>query len=281
MKIYTSMAGGLGDIVLWALADGHDLGYFDSLKAAHPEAETRAHLWMVTDTARELLVGMPCLDGAEFHDFDKFWESRSWEIACQGGYRQLTDEERDALEWRRPEFVLNGAEREHAANILAHGPFAALHPFAGDQIRDFRANGLGPETCARTMCEAGVRVLLLGGGSRRQTAPGEFSDLIDEFNFEHENLVDLRGEGVRLQAWLVGKASAFIGSTSAFNCVAEVYGIPTLAFTSKYNRKCIQRHSGGIFYLMRKRGTLVYYFDRMPGDPCAVIRDFALRTVVG
>ena len=34
---------------------------------------------------------------------------------------------------------------------------------------------------------------------------------------------------------------------------------------------------GGIFWMMRQRGTSVIYFDQLPEDPYAVIRDFALE----
>jgi hypothetical protein len=79
-----------------------------------------------------------------------------------------------------------------------------------------------------------------------------------------------------LQAYIVSRARAFIGTTSAYNCAAEMYDIPTLAFTSAQNRTHIRRDMGGIFWLMRKRGTAVHYFDHMPRDPCGAMREFAL-----
>jgi ADP-heptose:LPS heptosyltransferase len=280
MKIYASVAGGLGDFILQILG-GSDVPYFRDLKQRHPEADTCVHAWYVTDSSRDLLIANPDIDQVIFNDFDRLWESRSVEIAQDAGYRRFTDEERCLLTRAKPTWTLNQLEREYATNVLAGPPFVAFHPFAGTLDRDFRANGVEPEAAAAAMCEAGVRVVLLGGNSKRQTHDGH-EDLADAFGYAHENLVDMRDQPqvtCRLHAFLVSRARAFIGTTSAYNCAAEMYAVPTLAFTADFIRRHVERDMGGIFWMMRERGTRVEYFDRLPADPCGLIAEFAKERI--
>src|SRR5580658_8532543 len=175
------MAGGLGDNVLQILVPGFDFGYFRAAKERWPDVERIVHLWYVTDSSRDLLLGHPDVDRLVFHDFDRLWESKSAEAAAAEGARQLTGEERDSLMWRQPEWALSPGELEHAAAVGAE-PFIAFHPFAGDRGRDFQTNDFSPEACARAMCDAGARVVLLGGPSARWTGPGAHMDLTDDFD---------------------------------------------------------------------------------------------------
>jgi hypothetical protein len=275
-KIYTPMAGGIGDYILTMLTPGFDYGYFEDLKTVG--ALTWLHLWVVTDSSRDLFMAAPYVDRLDWEDFNRMWEADSDQRAKNDGYRRLTGEEKNALTWRRPEWVLNDTEREHLETILKdQRPFVAFHPFAGDDHRTFRSNGIEPEEAARAMCEAGVRVVVYGGNSLRWAPQGDKLDKHDQFEmFEHENLIDLRGQGsVRLQAHLMQFAKAFVGGTSWANCAAEAYGVPSLVFTTAYNRSHIKRDTGGIFWLMANRPTTrIHYFDQMPEDPIGEIQRF-------
>jgi hypothetical protein len=275
-RIYTGMSGGLGDIINYILEPGADFGYFGSLP---PGTARIVIVWCVTSSAFELLANHPHIESFQFHDHNPpRWEQRTAAIGEALHASRLTAADKAAMTWTQPTFKLNDEEAVIAKGIIDAGPFVTLHPFAGDPLRDFKTNNLSPEYCAEVMCKAGIHVVLLGGKSRRWAHGSVYESKRDDFDFTHDFFTDLRDVGTtRLHTHLVGKSRAFIGSTSAYNCAAHQYGVPTLAFTMPLNRTFIEKDQNGIFALMRERKTETYYFDRMPSDPYGIVTEFARK----
>lgn len=258
-RIFTPMVGGLGDILTYYL-DG-ELGHFPRLGAT-----TAVKLWTACDQAADLFKHHPYVD----HILPNlFWPAagltdgfRAWAAAGETRFRLMTDEERASVPWRRPEFYPSPGEADVARKIEEAGPYIAIHPFAGAPARSLSRLGV-----ARIIVGAAAknnRVVILGGDSYRSgsTAFAGTVQLIERFESEHPNVTSLVGKySVRLHAHLASKAAKFIGSVSAYNCVAHACNVPALVFGSADNRRAMLSGAGSIFARMRERSTPIHYTD--------------------
>lgn len=273
-KIFTPMAGGLGDILSYYL-DG-ELGHFAAAKAAG--YETAVKVFAVNNQSAELFRFNPHVDHALVEPFGPALVGmtenfRPWAAENEPTFRLMTDGERESLWKTQPEFYLSPEERDAAMEIEAGGPYVAIHPFAGAPARSLAKHNLSLPII--TAAAYHTRVVVLGGDSNRNN--GRVSQrLIERITIPqpHRNVVNLVGSySVRLHAEIARNAKAFIGGVSAFNCVAHSCKIPALVFGSPDNRRSMERGEGAVFAQMRDQGTEMHYLDTRIDYP-KIVGDF-------
>lgn len=256
-RIFTPMAGGLGDILTNYL-DG-ELGYFPVLH--NNGAETAVKLWSVCNHAPDLFAYHPHVDHVLSEPFSqahgKTDTFRDWAADGEMDFRLMTEPERTAP-WVRQPFYLSPEEQAFWHDIEAGGPYIAIHPFAGGPARSLVKHDLARIIVTAAACRN--RVVILGGDSVRNGLTRQV--LIEKFEIKHPNvLILVNNYSVRLHAHVASKATAFIGGVSAYNCVAHCCGIPALVFGSTDNRRSMLDGSGSIFAKMRERATPIHYID--------------------
>ncbi len=277
-KIFTPMAGGLGDILSYYL-DG-EFSYFAAAKAAG--YTTAVKLWSVSNQTPELFRYCPHVDHVLSEPFapasGKTDTFRAWAAEGEPTFRLMTEMEHECFWKARPEFYLSPDEANVAEDIAAGAPYVAIHPFAGAPARSLAKHNLAAMIVG--LAAEKTRVVVLGGDSNRND--GRVSQrLIErlELPHPHRNVVNLVGHySVRLHAHIASKARKFIGGVSAYNCVAHSSGVPALVFGSPDNRRSMEQGAGAVFAKMREANTPIHYLDRridypkLIGDFCNDIR---------
>lgn len=276
-KIFAPMAGGLGDILTNYL-DG-ELGCFAAAKAAG--YETAVKLWAVNNQSAELFRHCPQVDhiltepfGPAHGHTDDF---RDWAAAGEPTFRLMSDGERDSFWYEKPRFYLSPEEGDVASEIAGNSrsPYIAIHPFAGAPARSLAKHNL-----ARMVIDIAARherVIVLGGDSTRSGLVTQ--RLVERYDIPNKNVLSIVGRySVRLHSHIAANAKAFIGSVSAYNCVAHSMKIPALVFGSPDNRRSMQQGDGSIFAKMRDAKTSIHYLDTkidyttLIGDFCDAVR---------
>lgn len=277
---YTAMAGGLGDILMYYSEGDH--AYLKALKterADGKETTTKVITYSVSDQVYKLFEHHPYIDVKDHRPFAPDLRDTSLEDYAArhagAGFHPITPYVRNQLSKEsRPPFYLDPSEADLAAHIIGTGPYIAIHPFAGAPDRDLasqvRLDGILAKLC-ETQC-----VVMLGGSSYRLDRDVPMPER--SVWSKRPNLFDLVNVGtVRLHAHMTAKAAKFIGTASAYNCVAHQHRVPTQLWTNATNRKCIATEPHGIFAMVRDQGTAVHYFDQMPANPAAEMIAFANR----
>jgi hypothetical protein len=204
--------GGMGDVLVHCFRAGSDLGYFKALKARGDR--TRLILTSHRPYMNDLFTGNPYIDTMDRNVGDR----GQW----------LSDQEKATLTWERPEFYPDDTEKA----VIQYFPtnYIAIHPWSTQprKVLPLDLHGLIEPLCAKSR-----PVVLLGGTYRGQYysgRPDDFRTCIEEFTgFEHPLFLNATNKlSVRAQVLLASRAAKFIGSQSAFACVAEIFGVPSL-----------------------------------------------------
>jgi ADP-heptose:LPS heptosyltransferase len=275
-RIFVPMAGGLGDILSYYLHS--ELGCFSAAKAAG--YTTAVKLWAVNNQSAELFRHCPQVDHVLTQPFGpargKTDEFRAWAAEGEPDFRLMTDGERDSFWYEKPRFYLSPEEGEIAREIEAAGPYVAVHPFAGGAARSLAKHGLARPIISEAAKYG--RVVVLGGSSNRNDGlvSMRLLEQYKPFDINETSLVGLYS--VRLHAHIASKAKAFIGSVSAYNCVAHWSDVPALVFGSPDNRRAVERGDGAVFAKMREANTAIHYLDTRIDYP-KVIGDFCEKNL--
>lgn len=269
--IFAPMAGGLGDILQYYL-DG-EFGYFPALKRVGVTLAVK--LWSVSNKAPDLFSYHPAVDHILTQPFahvarltDGF---RPFAARTEKKFRLMSEPERRCAPWERQPFYLSPDELRMASEIEARAPYIAVHPFAGGPDRSLVKAGI-----ARTIVNVAADsfpVVVLGGNSNRNS--GVPISVFEKFEDDecYPNVINLVNKGsVRLHAHVASKAAKFIGSVSAYNCVAHSCDVPALVFGSANNRRDMKVGSS-VFKKMRDKRTPIHYLDQAP-DVATIVREF-------
>ncbi len=194
MNYYTTMRGGIGDLLIYMMRPGSDLGYFADLKS-------RGHKTMVEVIAnhafsRDLFTNMPNVDYVKFNGFG---------VANGESFQRLRFNHERALEWRPPQIALDADEQRIFDKITAE-PYVAVHFFASGADRILPAWGKLLVELRKT----GVRTVLLGSETQDDLPPK-----------------------LRLHVAVAQRATKFIGSQSCFNCAAQLARVPSFVIVNR------------------------------------------------
>jgi hypothetical protein len=204
--------GGMGDTLVHCFRKGSDLGYFKALKARGDR--TRLILTSHRPYMNDLFAGNPYID-----TIDRNVEDRG---------QWLSDQEKATLTWERPEFYLDDTEKAVIRSFPTN--YIAIHPWS---TQPNKVLPLDLHDLIEPLCAKNRPVVLLGGtyhGQYYSGRPDDFRTCIEEFTgFEHPLFLNAVNKlSVRTQVFLASRATKFIGSQSAFACVAEIFGVPSL-----------------------------------------------------
>lgn len=205
--------GGMGDVLVECFRTGCNLGYFKALKARGDR--TRLILTSHRPYMDDLFVGNPYIDTIDRNVNDRG--------------RWLSDPEKATLTWERPEFYLDDAEKAIIKSFPTN--YIAVHPWSTQPIK---VVPLDLHDLIEPLCAKNRPVVLLGGTYRgsyyTQNTYQRNANIVEEFTgFEHPLFLNAVNKlSVRAQALLASRATKFIGSQSAFACVAEIFGVPSL-----------------------------------------------------
>lgn len=204
--------GGMGDTLVNCFREGSDLGYFKAIKARGDR--TRLILTSHRAYMNDLFTGNPYID------------TMDRDVTNRGVW--LSDQEKAALAWERPEFYLDDDE---TAVVQSFGTdYIAVHPWSTQPLKVVPIN---LHDLIEPLCAKNKAVVLLGGTYQGQYYSGRADDMrtcLEEFTgFEHPLFLNAVNKlSVRAQSLLASRAAKFIGSQSAYACAAEIFGVPSL-----------------------------------------------------
>lgn len=283
-KYHLTLAGGLGDCLYSCLADGHEYGKLPALKAAHPAAVVTCITFSCNDRTQDLFLPDPRVARHEHHALCPDWHARASALATNSTPIHSLD-----LPWAPPAFRLDPTELRTLNGLPPQ--YVAVHPFAGTPDRSLADRFRCPlpfllGTVARS---SPVPLVLLGGPSHRYTDSGDRGSTLHEaVDLRGANLISLVGVGsIRLHAEVVRRENClgFVGTMSAYNCVATACGVRSCVFTREADARYFAPagaggHAHGVF---RKLGDAVaaghselHYFERVT-FPVTVISDYLSR----
>ena len=269
MKKYaTVMGGGLGDVILSYLTL-HPT-YLADLKRREPDSFVRVAAYTVNRNAViEFLRFCPWIDELVVADWKGNYDEYVADIL--DGFIDI-DKLRSELKSIIPTIFLSPTE-EQILSELTSEPYVAFHPFAGTPERDWRG-GIDLINVIDRICDAGQRVILLGGSSVRVEGCNVCS-LREKLLYQRPGLINLVNKyTVRLHASLATKAARFIGSVSCYNCAAAAMKVPSLLVTHAGNRPFFESRAGGIFSTCVDNDAKIYYLDQLPQDLPYIIEKF-------
>jgi hypothetical protein len=272
-RIALEAGGGLGDILMWYFEPGFDAGYLQDIKERYPDTFVRLTLCSTNPHSKSFFEGHPHIDEVVWQPFVAGYEQ------VYADYRQDCLPLRTAfdlakLTYAHPAIHLDVSERDWAKEIASDGPFIALHPFAGDGCRSWLGH-VDVQRAIDVLCNAGHRVLLLGGSSTRHEH-GAVWNLDEAFSYERLGLINLINRAsVRLQADLVLRAQAVVGSLSAYLSLAASLGARMLLVTDGYYRGWFAGQAGVFGKMVRAGAEIVYWDELATIDLDARLRRFA------
>lgn len=278
------MAGGLGDILMY-YCEG-DLGYFKGIKQRWPDITTKVLTYSVSDQVHHLFAHHPFVDVHEHCPWPQGGISGPLETYALGhahpappnggGWTWLSKHDKSLYDLTsvRDPFYLDLGEAEVAAYLEERPPYVVVHPFAGSPDRDLASRReINFPRMIRALAD-NCHVVLLGGSSYRGD---QARRIVESAELPwHANLTNLVNHcSVRLHAHVTSKASKFIGTVSAYNCVAQQYQVPSQLWTTPRNAQLMRIEKNGVFMLMRENDADVISWDHMPEDPISEMVRFA------
>ena len=233
MNLFSSITGGIGDILLGMMKPGSHLGYFPALKARGDSTmlEVRAN----TDDAIQLFERLPYVDHVAFR-------GKTLRTGRPPNYQILKTW--DGLPWQLPQLALDDSEQRILADI-AREPYIAVHMGAAQPNRV----PPNPERLLAGLAKTGRRVVLVGVEPGDDTPPingnrtaGLRSKLVGT------DFIILPPK-LRLHVAVTQRAAKFVGTASCFNCAAQLAHVPSFLLV---NRAC---RDPGIYGIMAKNGA--------------------------
>ena len=275
--------GGFGDVILSYLM--LETGYIKALKEREPDCKIRVAIMSHNPASPFIFEYNLLIDEILYRDWDnnpkEFFKQVSEGCITIGspGSSQCCDSSRcwthelhatlKDLTYEQPLIYLTPEEQKIADDIIAGGSFVAFHPFGGHPPRSWQGK-VDIKKVIDELCNAGVRVVLLGGSSDRIVVHKQ--KLIEQFDYERPGLVNLVNKhSMMLHSYVCSKAVKFVGTMSCYNCVAVAYKIPILFITQQeedefFMNSPINKQWAGITNLLKKSKAQVYFFGKLPTD---------------
>ena len=274
--------GGFGDVILSYLM--LEAGYIKALKEREPNCKIRVAIMSHNPGAHKIFEHWLLVDEILFKEWDNNpaeffrYASEGCTLIGSPGSSQCCDSSRRWVQelcpvlkdfnYEQPPLYLSPEEQRIANDIISGGNFVAFHPFGGYQPRSWQGK-VDIKTVIDNLCDAGIRVVLLGGSSDRIV--GHTQRLIEQFEYERPGLVNLvNRHSIMLHSYICSKADRFIGAMSCFSCVAVAHKIPSLLIALSQDESFmnlpVTEQWAGVTNLYRKNNFQIYYFEKVPND---------------
>ena len=199
MRFSFTLDGGLGDFILKYL--GKPGNRIASLLRA---CEIDLRMVAGQTAGHQLLEGNPFFKRSEIFPPTsyKVRNLKRDDISFIGGLESYKKIQVPLWLSEEEEKIFNGLKR----------PYAVMHPYASNFVRDLRCAFSIPDLAQWVADYSGIPLVVLGQ---------------EEFGYESSNVINLTGKGSpRLACKIVEHSVFFIGSHSSMQCAASVYEVP-------------------------------------------------------
>jgi len=222
-EVYLTLGGGLGD-VFWLYLGGHNgWQYLESLKQQSPKTKIKVLSATHNPQTEELLKYNPHI--SEFREFgwsldgNTIWnKEKGSAIHIDSIKRQLKKIENN---------IYLTQEDKELVDKISTNSYIFIHPFAGEWTRcGLKAEEYIPIIdCLLDKTE--LNIVVVGSSYTRQNRKKGFPQE-EVFNYKRNRLYNLVGKtNARVCAALAKNQHSFIGSWSAYSCLAWVYNKPS------------------------------------------------------
>lgn len=265
-RVYFDFGGGLGDVVTKYL---HMYGgLWPGLKRRYPGIRIDVIGCVVNPAILELFYHHPLLETIHYIPMSDHHVALSRERGLSIGSVPWDDVVSGFdLSWTDPDVYLSAEEEVQSREIREAGSYTCVHPFAGMEHRCW-AGRIPTHDVVDWIADAGHgpnRVVLLGGSSDRNDAD-RTTHLDESFVRDQPGLVNLVGRAsVRLQVDLATRASAFVGTCSAYLAAACSRGVPSLCFTDAGMLPYREFSAGLVWDILRHAGVKMLSFRETEG----------------
>lgn len=237
IKFYIHTGGGAGDMVKHYFWGNFGWKYLEAAKEKYPDSTVKLFTTCCNLSAKGLFDKIPQIDEYQelpWRDPNKPWPEKDKYI---DGYIPLSKAPeilKDTIESNIPSRLPLAKEEEEFISQQNFGEkYIAMHPFAGDAIRQHISVKqyflLAKKITEQTNCN----IVVLGGSSTREI--GKISrEIKEEFPFEHKKIINLVNKvNLRTSLEITRRAAHFVGNNSCLYCVRLAQRKPCCVFNTK------------------------------------------------